>query len=521
MRRSALNKLKLQQLQNICTKQGAPHLAANDASRATIIKRLLYHENELASRLEDLTKDLVTEFESDNEGETTAHDDNDVAIIDTDTEQEQFPNETRLLELRHMVYEDLRNRGIPREELAWLTGEVKFPKDPERRATFTNDLSEKIREFVKKTRSNAQKKAKRKLCSDCASDFANPDSTICSHCEANRSNSGSQRIQFAHEDSNANPSMNPGQNTGMDNAFHKAGQGETTQFIGTRAALSLPDVCAQLLPPGMSLETMDIATFRFMTMFDYQALMATAKRQHLWLHFYRTSSMAERSTKPPSATGASAGQLVIDTETGAVKSTATMRLVTRPIKSADMLVQCWGNLLRLEQKFRSTNSILRDMQSVTTWCQQFGWEPTLRLVEELRQIRMAMGTYDRVGLSDPEPQLFQDMVSQAASAQSGPIESGISSSRIAQRSSPGNGKKDKFAASQSKREKNSRVPAKVMDMARANGFCIKYQQGTCKETGDHTVANARGKNGPFTVKHTCALCKEHGSHPYIECPLRP
>jgi hypothetical protein len=47
----------------------------------------------------------------------------------------------------------------------------------------------------------------------------------------------------------------------------------------------------------------------------------------------------------------------------------------------------------------------------------------------------------------------------------------------------------------------------ALDTARSKGFCIKFNKGTCKENGDHTITN-RGE--PLNVTHHCGVCGKHG-----------
>lgn len=508
-RYKALDGLRLKQLQNECDKQGASHLKANKASKATIIKRLLHFEDSTFGSMRALSERITQDAQDSNES-------------DTEDKFKLFPAESEFMVLRLDVYKRLIKMGALEKDLQWLKGTVSFPPEGIERAQFISKQTTKIQRYYDSFEARQQSR-KRKMCTVCDVDAATSDNGLCDECTTlmGDDNDGidPKQLQFDHADDRARVQNNGKADVALTRTSRQDTQGNianTNWHHGDTFGLatSLPDVCARLLPHGVTLETMDIETYRFMVQFDHNVLMSTAARKHVWLHFYRPGTMAERSTKAPSATSASAGSLVIDAETGTVKSAASMRLVTRPIKSSEQLLQCMHNLQRLEQKFRSTDSILRDLQTVSKWCHDFGWEAALTCVEELRQVRMAMGSYDRMGLDKPESQFYHEMVAQAAHTQQ---QNTRQTPARAYTDRPGTGQRKPLTPT-SGQKRGGKVPHNLLDEARANGLCLRFQQGTCKETKDHTVANARGKTGPFTVLHTCVVCKERETHGYANCP---
>lgn len=533
VRRKELQAKSLQQLQNVCRRLNAIDLAEGNAHKAVIIRRLLFREEQELGRIDDLEQEIFNNGDYDNEGEflnddmDDDDDDEDSAATVDMTQDNHFiepndedpsPEATRLMELRHDIHNHYLRKGVDKAVIRYLFKGIKFPSDPDARVQFIKAETNKIREISKRAKSWLDKHAKNHLCGSCFVSFTSDAAATCEACKRN-----GDRLPVISVNSSLTPAgINP----------DRRGAPADPRIRPQPAGNDLPvtpysdfsEWAARLLPNGITLETMEPQTYQFMTQFDPQVIRATVERKFEWLHHYRAATMAERSTKSPSFAGTGSSALTIDAVTGQISTSASLRLVTKRITNTDQLLTSLSNLHRLEQKFRSSDSMLRDMQTVTKWSNEYGWEAALTCVEDLRQLRMAMRTYDSLGLANPDPQCFTTMIAQSLKSRRGDGTANPKAER--QNARDDKAKRSRGTASASStsgagKANAARPPAAIMDAARAEQLCLKYQMGTCKEKGDHTITPARGANGPFTVRHACAHCKEAGNHGWSACPKRP
>lgn len=343
-----------------------------------------------------------------------------------------------------------------------------------------------------------------RLCLVCNAATPSGDNKLCTSCDV--------RHPMASKPSPAPDDVPPAPATA-----HSTKPGEL-DFAFT----SIPDHVLKLFPEHRRADLYHNGElFSFLSRIDTAVLTATSKRTFVPLHYYRLGNFSEVTSSAMSLAGLTTGanSLIISPD-GELKPANGLKFTPKPIKDEQSLLQSLSVLHRVEMHFRqSYDSIHDDTTSVREWCAAYGWANVLPLVEQTRHLRMANKSYDVVGLRDPPTHLFYKMATRAWADGEAPSSSTGTSTKSGgnSSSSSSNGKKSNNRASNhtngngsgSQANGNVKIPKDLADSCRADGFCLKFQRGTCPESGDHTITPRKG-GSPYPVKHVCAKCKQTG-----------
>lgn len=486
--------LRATQLASICKKYKAENdLRRNKATKEVTVRRILQFERDRATL-----------------GIEGSDDEDDPVEADDSSSEPLSKRCLEVLRRREMAAQFFRDNGVPQSELELLSTDLVFPPQETAQLAFCERAEDDLKAEVARLKQLNSKKRQRNQNAD-QSDSA--QELICILCDAVEEVDPARGVckdcKDAHKGSSTDDKelRNAKRRRTLQNAKKsKANPGNDSAFYSFPC---MDDTAFQLVPGGGT--EMDGDTFWFINQFDKPVLDATLKRGFVPLHHYRNGRFEEVASKLHLQS--TANSAVVVASDGSVSTTQTMKFSTKPIKSAEHLLQCLDNLHRLELQFRTRpHTILNDSSSVREWVGLYGWQATLECIEKLRLIRMANKSYDSIGLATPDQQLFAKMAVGYFSGGPGHPISGNASSNY--KKGMANSKADKTRPARPNKPFLSQdVAAKCSD----NNWCIKFQTGFCKEPGDHVIKPRDPSKPNYTVSHKCAKCKK-GDHGFTSCP---
>lgn len=309
----------------------------------------------------------------------------------------------------------------------------------------------------------------------------------------------------------------------------------TSPFTNNFSFASIPQATASVLPAGLTLETLSRDDFSFYSMWTDPLIQAVAERTWVPLHYFRTVSQSELSTKLATAQKGTA--FLFNTD-GKMITTQTFGATPRPIKTTEEFFDCLANLQRLESKFRLPLLATREMQVARQWIASYALTPVVDMVNQVRSVRMYLREYDTRGFLNPEFEYMQSLWSKTVALQKDSTAGSTpaaSRKLIATNSVSGAGPARRFDGRTSRprrqepaapnqtpvakevQAKRKELPQVLRDAARERGFCIFYQTDTCEHRpavgSPHQVQPRNKAKAPFDVLHQCAKCgaKGHGA----------
>lgn len=313
---------------------------------------------------------------------------------------------------------------------------------------------------------------------------------------------------------------------------------------------NIPQSTVKILPDGLTIDTLSRDDYSFYSMWTEPLIDAVATRTYIPLHYFRSVSPSELTTKLATAQRSTAFLFDVD---GKMVTTQTFGARPRPIRTHEELLDCIGNLHRLETRFRSPLLATREVQTVSKWAGMYALEPLVEMLNQVRAVRMYNRKYDSIGVLDPEfdylHALFARTSAVSRSTSSAGSGSGTSSrggrvpslgpsssgggapSTSSKKPTPASkrGKQDYGTLTSSTPDRPSKevtakrkaLSASLREEARAKGFCIFFQTDTCDKRPaqgtPHQVQPRDKSRAPFDVLHQCAKCEAEG-HGAASCP---